>query len=146
MFATNFCIYLLFLALRYPVLLAVDDFQALYHRTKYRDPQYFEIQSFHLSLPRLILEYANGTRSFARGAILGAIGSEDKRFSTSVELAEAIGSPLDHPPTPYSPRYKEYIDYARGLESFAIPPRLSLLEASAIFELWMEHRTLHTRE
>ena len=49
---------------RYPVLFAVDDLQALYRTTRYRDPHYELIQPYHLSLPRIIMEYANGTRKF----------------------------------------------------------------------------------
>jgi len=51
--------------LRYPVLLAVDDFQALYCKTKYRDPNFNRIKPYHLSIPRLLLEYASGKKSFA---------------------------------------------------------------------------------
>lgn len=49
---------------RYPVLLAVDDFQALYRTSQYRDSDYNRIQSFHLSIPRLLLEYAGGFKPF----------------------------------------------------------------------------------
>lgn len=52
--------------IRYPVLLALDDFQALYHQTTYRDPLFNFIQAYHLSMPRLMLEYASGLRSFVR--------------------------------------------------------------------------------
>jgi small subunit ribosomal protein S29 len=51
---------------RYPVLLAIDDFQALYCRTSYKDPRFSAIKSYHLSMPRLLLEYAGGKRSFVR--------------------------------------------------------------------------------
>jgi len=49
---------------RYPVLLAVDQLQALYGKTSYRDQHFVPIHSYHLSMPRLILEYASGVRSF----------------------------------------------------------------------------------
>lgn len=51
---------------RYPVLLAVDDFQALYCKTSYKDGQFSAIKSYHLSMPRLLLEYASGKKSFVR--------------------------------------------------------------------------------
>ena len=51
-------------ALRYPVLLAIDDFNALYCKSTYRDPQFHRIKSYHLSVPRLLLEYASGKKSF----------------------------------------------------------------------------------
>ena len=49
----------------HPVL-AVDEFQALYGKTAYRDPHFVPIHSYHLSVPRLIMEYASGRRAFVR--------------------------------------------------------------------------------
>ena len=49
---------------RYPVLFAVDDFQTLYHKTKFRDPHFVPIQPYNLSTPRLIMGHASGKRSF----------------------------------------------------------------------------------
>ena len=50
---------------RYPVLLAVDDFQALYnHTSSYRNPRFEGIKTYHLSIPRLLLEFASGKKSF----------------------------------------------------------------------------------
>lgn len=51
---------------RHPVLVAVDDFQALYGKTTYKDPQFEPIKSYHLSTPRLLIEYASGKKSFVR--------------------------------------------------------------------------------
>ena len=50
--------------MRHPVLLAVDDFQALYCTSNYRNPDFNRIQSHHLSTPRMLLEYAGGLKSF----------------------------------------------------------------------------------
>ena len=47
---------------RFPFLLAVDDFQALYCKSHYKTPQYVPINGYHLSLPRLLLEFAAGVR------------------------------------------------------------------------------------
>jgi Mitochondrial ribosomal death-associated protein 3 len=55
---------------RHPVLLAVDDFQALYSRSNYRDPDFNPIQSHHLSTPRMLLEYAAGLKSFVNSLSL----------------------------------------------------------------------------
>ena len=54
---------------RHPVLLAVDDFQALYCNTTYRDAQFHGIKPYHLSLPRVLLEYASGMRHFVRATL-----------------------------------------------------------------------------
>ena len=47
------------------MLFAVDDIQAVYNHTSlYRNPQFEGIKPWHLSLPRLILEYASGKKHF----------------------------------------------------------------------------------
>lgn len=48
------------------MLLAVDDFQALYCMSLYRDTFFKPVKAYHLSLPRTLLEFANGKRSFVR--------------------------------------------------------------------------------
>jgi small subunit ribosomal protein S29 len=47
---------------RFPFLLAIDEFQALYCKSQYKTPQYVPIHGYHLSLPRLLLEFAAGVR------------------------------------------------------------------------------------
>lgn len=51
---------------RYPVLLAIDDFQALYCMSQYRDPLFKSIKAYHLTFPRTLLEFASGKKSFVR--------------------------------------------------------------------------------
>ena len=51
---------------QYPVLLAIDDFQALFTNTTYRDPHFAMLKSWHLSMPRLLMEYAGGEKTFVR--------------------------------------------------------------------------------
>jgi small subunit ribosomal protein S29 len=46
----------------FPVLIAIDDFQALAGRSLYRDPRFKTIRPHHLSMPRLLLEYATGRK------------------------------------------------------------------------------------
>lgn len=47
-----------------PVLLAIDDLQALYGTSLCRDPEFNHIRALHLSMPRQILEYASGNSAF----------------------------------------------------------------------------------
>ncbi|EIN09639.1 hypothetical protein PUNSTDRAFT_51852 [Punctularia strigosozonata HHB-11173 SS5] len=122
----------------YPVLLAVDDFQALYCKTLYRDANFGTIKPYHLSMPRLILEYASGRRSFARGAVMGAISTEHTLFQLPVELREALGLPHDKPTGPYVKRSPEIVEYTRGLKALPVPDRLSVEEAASIFEVWKD--------
>lgn len=44
--------------------------QALYGKTAYRDPHFQAIHPYHLSLPRMLMEFASGKRSFVCPAVL----------------------------------------------------------------------------
>ncbi|KAF9529627.1 mitochondrial ribosomal death-associated protein 3-domain-containing protein [Crepidotus variabilis] len=121
-----------------PVLLAVDQFQALYGKTSYRDQHFVPIHSFHLSMPRLIMEYASGKRSFARGAVIGAISAAQSTNPLPIELRDALElDKLDtRVITEYDKRNKTMIGYTQGLKKFDVPEKLTLEEAIGVFEIW----------
>lgn len=128
-----------------PVLLAVDDFQALYRPSSYRDPQYRHIQALHLSMPRLILEYASGQASFARGAIVGAVSQTNREFPVPVELQDALGqTPLNKASTTWMRRNAEYARAAEGLRPIDVPAQLNAQEAGALVEVWAQSGSLHS--
>ncbi|KAF7794460.1 hypothetical protein EIP86_005594 [Pleurotus ostreatoroseus] len=130
---------------KYPVLLAVDDVQALYRRTTlYRDPQFQSIKPYHLSVPRLLLEYASGKKQFKRGAILGALSCSNTTFQTSLELQEALGLPHDPPPV-RERRVPELVEYAQGLQNISVPAKLQLDEAATLYQVWGRDVALHSR-
>ncbi|KAJ7214236.1 hypothetical protein C8J57DRAFT_288111 [Mycena rebaudengoi] len=64
---------------RFPVLIAIDDFQALYGRSLYRDPFFHFVRPHRILMPRL-LEYASGRRTFTRGLVLGALTRSNPQF------------------------------------------------------------------
>jgi len=129
---------------RYPVLLAVDDLQAMYRPSLYRDPQMRSIMPYHLSLPRLILEFASGKKSFPLGAVYGATSTSHTYFKMPLELSEALGVPFEGPSGPYEKRQPELVEYAKGLRNFPVPAQLQVKEASALFEVWAKDRALHS--
>lgn len=49
---------------RVSVLLAVDDLQALFRTSLYRNAEFEHVEAYHLSLPRLVLDFASGKKSF----------------------------------------------------------------------------------
>lgn len=128
-----------------PVLLAVDDFQALYCKTIYRDTQFQGIKSYHLSLPRVLLEYAGGMHNFAKGAVLGAISNSSTEYQPCVELREALGLSHPLPVSPYLRRSPELVAYAKGLRNIAVPDTFQVSEAAALFNLWGQDHALHHR-
>ncbi|KAH7910195.1 mitochondrial ribosomal death-associated protein 3-domain-containing protein [Hygrophoropsis aurantiaca] len=126
----------------HPVLLAIDDFQALYCKSTYRDPHFSAIKSYHLSMPRLLLEYASGQKSFARGAVLGALSTSDTTFKVPLELREALNIPSDRPAGPYIKRSAELLEYTKGLQRLVVPDNLSIDEAASVFDVWMKDKAV----
>ncbi|TFK51912.1 hypothetical protein OE88DRAFT_1658612 [Heliocybe sulcata] len=127
---------------RYPVLLAVDDIQALYCKTAYRDQHFASIKPWHLSMPRLLLELASGKKSFARGAILGALSDTVTQYKTPLELRRALGLPDVAPVGPFVKTNKTVEEYAAGLKALPVPGKLSLDEAARLFEVWVEDKAV----
>lgn len=48
---------------RVNVLLAVDEVQALFMTSEYRTPDYTLLESYALSVPRLLLDYISGRKA-----------------------------------------------------------------------------------
>ncbi|GAB1518251.1 hypothetical protein RhiTH_001310 [Rhizoctonia solani] len=128
----------------HPVLLAIDDFQALFCMSRYRDPQYQLIYSHHLSLPRLILEYASGKRILAKGAVVGALSSTDARFLAPLPLKEGLGIIEPGSVSPYEHRNKDVAFYASGVQGLSVPYKMQLSEAASMFDIWVKNNVLHT--
>lgn len=120
-------------------------------------------------MPRLLLEYASGRKSFvrkyplcfaprlyftdasyrstqARGAFIGAISSTSTTYALTPELRYALGFQPDLVPSPYTKVHREITEYTKGIQPLLIPDKLSIDEAAAMFEVWAKNRTLHTRE
>ncbi|GJE90341.1 hypothetical protein PsYK624_064720 [Phanerochaete sordida] len=127
----------------HPVLLAVDDIQALYCNTYYRDPQFQGIKPYHMSVPRLLLDFISGKRYFERGAVLGAVSTTHTRFQMPLELREALKIPHDRPVSPYLRREPELVRYASGLQNIPMPSSFQVEEAASLFEIWAKDKAMH---
>ncbi|EJD07363.1 uncharacterized protein FOMMEDRAFT_16060 [Fomitiporia mediterranea MF3/22] len=127
---------------KFPVLLAVDEFQSLYCKTEYRNQHYEHIKSYHLSLPRLVMEYASGKRVFNRGAVLGAVSQSLTQYPFTPELQTALER--DKSIDPYTKLIPGMVEYAQGLKALRVPDKLEYAEAAAMFEIWMKDRALHS--
>ncbi|KAI0085775.1 mitochondrial ribosomal death-associated protein 3-domain-containing protein [Irpex rosettiformis] len=128
---------------KYPVVLAIDDFQSLYSQSKYRDARFNTLKAYHLSLPRLLLEFASGRQKFQSGAVLGALTTANSEFRVPLELQEALGLTPDVPSGPYIRRKPELVEYAKGLQNIALPSQMSIAEAAALYELWGKEKVLN---
>ncbi|KAJ7022680.1 mitochondrial ribosomal death-associated protein 3-domain-containing protein [Mycena alexandri] len=135
---------------QFPVLLAIDDFQALAAgRSGYRDAQYKSIRPHHLGMGRVLLEFAGGRRGLARGLLLAALTRSDPAFPVPPQLAAALSLPDEFTPSPRSVRERRSAQLAsylegegkrreRALRAVRVPDALSVREAAALFEVWLD--------
>ncbi|KAJ6463345.1 mitochondrial ribosomal death-associated protein 3-domain-containing protein [Mycena sanguinolenta] len=137
----------------FPVLIAIDDFQSLCGRSLYRDPRFKSIRPHHLSMPRLLLDYASGRRTLARGLVLTALTRTDPQFPVPPQLSDALGLSNEFSPSPRSVRYRKsaqlaaYLDReveVRALRAIRVPDTLSVREAAGLFEMWLDAGVLRT--
>ncbi|KAI9440379.1 mitochondrial ribosomal death-associated protein 3-domain-containing protein [Lactarius indigo] len=129
---------------RIPVLLAVDDFQALFTKSAYKTPHFETIRAWHLSMPRLLLDYASGRKTFARGAVVGALSLSDKTYGLSEELRYALGLQAWLQPSPYLKLAPEISTFTRGIQILKVPEKLNVNEAASLFGVWNKNKSFHT--
>lgn len=82
----------------------------------------------------------------ARGAVLGALSTQNTTFRAPLELVESLNLVPSVPTNAYVRREAELIEYAKGLKTFPVPERLSIDEAASLFDLWHQTKALHIRE
>ena len=80
-----------------------------------------------------------------RGAVFGALSTTNTRFQLPLTLREALAIPYDSPVSIYDRRSSALAKYTNGLRPFELPARLSVPEASSVFELWAQCLSLHSR-
>ena len=76
-----------------PVLVAVDDVQALFGPSWYRDPDFAPLQSYELAVPRALLSIllaAPKDAGIQRGAVLSAVSTMHSEFPPTPELLVAL--------------------------------------------------------
>ncbi|BGP31648.1 hypothetical protein JCM10296v2_003422 [Rhodotorula toruloides] len=125
------------------VLLAADECEGLFVRTKYVDPSYRKLEPYHLVIPRMLLDYMAGLRQFASGAVVFAHSSAGLALAPALQdfvKPRVKSTRLDPYPSIYdragSPNYPIYQEVLRsGVHRFDVPIRLSKEEAAGIVEL-----------
>ncbi|RIA84681.1 mitochondrial ribosomal death-associated protein 3-domain-containing protein [Glomus cerebriforme] len=100
----------------YPVLLAVDEVNAFYTDSEYRDVDDSLLEATKLSLPRTILEYFSGNKDFTYGAVIGALSQNFKPF-VSKPLEVALGLSES---SLWKPISRTILQYATGLQRFDV--------------------------
>ncbi|KAJ6606930.1 mitochondrial ribosomal death-associated protein 3-domain-containing protein [Mycena sp. CBHHK59/15] len=97
---------------RFPVLLAIDDFQALFGRSLYRDPHFRLIRPHHLSMPRLLLEFASAAWRGRRRT--HELGHAVPRPAAAPRCAAPPARCLAVPISPYARRSAQLAAYLRA--------------------------------
>ncbi|KAI5479188.1 mitochondrial carrier protein [Pseudohyphozyma bogoriensis] len=117
----------------HPVLLALDDSQSLFGVSSVVDPTYTAVDSFGLSVPRLLLEYVSGVKSFNSGTVLLAPSTQSKRQTRAF---------TDHVAAPSAPAPKDdvYRGVLKGFTTVQVPSRLERKEAVGVVQLLQSWR------
>jgi len=76
--------------------------------------------------------------------VLGAISTANSEFRLPVELREALDLEYDEPTGPYTKRSTRLMEYAKGLRALPVPDKLTVDEASALFDVWVNDMALHS--
>ncbi|TYJ57428.1 hypothetical protein B9479_001744 [Cryptococcus floricola] len=121
---------------QFPVLWAIDEAQSLFNTSKYRTAEYTPLEPYHLSTPRLVLDFIAGRRAFARGSILTSLSLSDPTNLPSPSLSTALSLPTTQPITPYTPINPYHLAHAQGLTPIAVPHGMSAEEAKGLFEIY----------
>ena len=131
--------------------------------SEYRTPDYTLLESYALSLPRLLLDYISGRKTFvsatstdvpqsiglflsngnwrclqARGSILTSLSFSSPRYQPSLELYHGLSGtlPCPYPLTPYDSVNDYHVAHAKGLQVMNVMERLGLGEAQGLMSIW----------
>ncbi|GAA5940077.1 mitochondrial 37S ribosomal protein mS29 RSM23 [Sporobolomyces koalae] len=147
-----------------PVLLAIDDCQSLFTTSSYVDPSYNQIESFSLVVPRLLLEFVSGQRSFESGSVLLApcslspvqspaltdflaSSSPSTTLTPTRPTAHAgLSSAYDRSPATTS-HYSTYLSTLSSVSStYQLSRRMTRQESVGVVELLRQARGVRVRE
>ncbi|WWC67298.1 mitochondrial 37S ribosomal protein mS29 [Kwoniella pini CBS 10737] len=121
---------------QFPVIWAIDEAQTLFTTSQYRTQEYTPIEPYHLSTPRLALDFVSGRRSFAKGTVLTSLSLSDPKNPLSPSLIDGLKLPTTQPITPYT-RLDPYhsLHASSGLKKIEIPFNMSDEEISGLYKL-----------
>ncbi len=107
-----------------PVLVAVDDAQALFRTSLYKDPDFVSLESYELGLPRALLSLITSEGSaIGRGAFVAALSTTHTEFPSPPELQIALEEKMQGKATLMSQAINAYTSSASSTSS--MPARRS---------------------
>ncbi|PKI85758.1 Rsm23p [Malassezia vespertilionis] len=97
-----------------PVLVAIDDVQALFAPSQYRDADFTQLQSYELAVPRSLLSlFLTSKKGIQRGALLATVGMAHSEYPAPAPLLAAVRAA--------SSRRDAAVPWARILQTFSSP-------------------------
>ncbi|CAG8579878.1 579_t:CDS:10 [Paraglomus brasilianum] len=122
-----------------PVLLAIDEINALYATTEFTSPDHTLLEPGNLFLPRTLLEYISGQKKFRNGAVIGATSLVHKP-TLSYALDAALHLTEVSPWKQVSPEIARYIN--KEVKSYRIS-EYSKNEAKALLDFYIRNNVVH---
>ena len=77
---------------------------------------------------------------------MGAITASETRYALPLELRDTLGLGYHHAMSPYNRRSEELLAYADGLKALPVPDKLTVAEASSLFEIWKDDMAINSSE
>ncbi|CAG8601177.1 9344_t:CDS:10 [Paraglomus occultum] len=122
-----------------PVLLAIDEINALYVTTEYTSPDHTLLEPGKLLLPRTLLEYISGRKKFRNGAVIGATSLVHKP-TLSYALDAALHLTEVSPWKQVSPEIARYIN--KEVKRYNIS-EYSKDEAKTLLDFYIRNNVVH---
>ncbi|WWC90199.1 uncharacterized protein L201_005132 [Kwoniella dendrophila CBS 6074] len=123
---------------QFPVIWAIDEVQTLFKISEYRTPDYTPIEPYHLSTPRLALDFISGRRSFAKGTILTSLSLSDPKNLPSSSLIQGLSLKSTKEITPYEKLNEYHLLHSKsGLKKIEIPFNMSIKEIQGLYQLYI---------
>lgn len=146
-----------------PFLVAIDDVQAFFMPTRYRDPDFRALEAFELAVPRAILELVL-TGEARHGTVLTALSSAHADYPASAELLLALRERAEWPrllaalstrssptrvtePNAYAAVHATRLAMAKSaaFEPVDVGQQLARSEAAAVLDLLYRERAIWTQ-
>ncbi|CDU23002.1 related to RSM23-mitochondrial ribosomal protein of the small subunit [Sporisorium scitamineum] len=134
-----------------PVLVAVDDAQALFRTSLYKDPDFVNLESFELGLPRALLSLlTSSSTAISRGAFISALSTTHTEFPSPPELQIALSERngpaqlMTQAINAYTKLHPQHLEHARQVvkkaDVVSTSQPLTKKEAAAIFAQLKDER------
>ncbi|ORY26490.1 mitochondrial ribosomal death-associated protein 3-domain-containing protein [Naematelia encephala] len=124
-----------------PVVWAMDEVHSVFTSSRYRAPDFSVLESYHLSMPLLALDYLTGRKTFSRGIVLAAYSHSTPSLPIPPVLTTALALPSTHATaiTPYTPLNPTHLAHASAsIQRFQVPFGMSPVEAGGMAEIWQK--------